>query len=249
MTEMECTVKLEVFEGPLDLLLHLIKKNELDIHDIPMALITQQYLEYLGWMKTLNLDVASEYLVMAATLVHIKSKMLLPAPVEAADGEDGQEPEDPRTELVRRLLEYQRYKDVAQELGERELLGRDVFARPREEPALDPEGNSPLELEEVSLFQLVEAFSRLVAARKWQDTSLQVDLERVSLADRIREISETLESHPQGIGLEELCAAQASKRELVVTFLALLEMIRLRMIRAFQAVAYGTIRIRRAVEE
>lgn len=243
---MECTVKVEVFEGPLDLLLHLIKKNEIDIHDIPMALITQQYLEYLGLMQSLNLDIASDYLVMAATLVHIKSRMLLPTPMEAEEG-DEEEPEDPRAELVRRLLEYSRYKEAAEVLSRREVLERDVFIHPAE--ALhEGEGGFP-PLEEVSLFQLLEAFRKVIAARKWDELGIEVNLEKVSLADRIREIAEALEETSQGLGFDELFPPGCTRPELVVTFLAILEMIRLRMIRAYQATAYGAIQIIRAVTE
>src|SRR4030042_830004 len=125
---MSYQVKLQVFEGPLDLLLFLIKKNEIDIYDIPIAVITQQYLEYLEMMKNLDLDVAGEFLLMAATLLLIKSKMLLPTPEEQpAEGE--QEEEDPRAELVRRLLEYQRFKEAAQQLVKGPLLDREVFVR------------------------------------------------------------------------------------------------------------------------
>jgi segregation and condensation protein A len=119
---MDYEVKLEIFEGPLDLLLHLIHKNEVDIFDIPITTITDQYLAYLDMMKALNMSVAGDFLVMAATLIHIKSRMLLP-------GSDEEEDEDPRDEITRPLLEYMRLKEVAQELSEREILGRDVFSR------------------------------------------------------------------------------------------------------------------------
>jgi segregation and condensation protein A len=243
----ECTVKLEVFEGPLDLLLHLIRKNEIDIHDIPMALITRQYLDYLGWMRSLNLDVASDYLVMAATLVHIKSRMLLPAVPEAGEGEGDPEAEDPRAELVRRLLEYQKYKGAAQQLSAREMLERDVFQRPPAPADGSEQGPDEGTVKEADLFALVEAFRRVVADRRWEERSLHVDLERVSLADRIREVSELLEARTDGLGFDELFPEGCTRSELVVTFLALLEMIRLRMIRAYQATAYGTIRIVPAV--
>jgi segregation and condensation protein A len=240
---MEYTVKLEVFEGPLDLLLHLIKKNEIDIYDIPMALITQQYLEYLGWMRTLNLDVASEYLLMAATLVHIKSRMILPVSADPGDAEECEEPEDPRAELVRRLLEYQSYKEAAQQLSRRDILERDVFSHPAERPVSDEDGEELIPLGEGGLFALVEAFRRIMATRQWDEHGLEVDLERVSLADRIGEISGALEGRPGGLGLEELVPVGCSRLDFVVTFLALLEMVRLRMVRVFQATAYGTIRI------
>jgi segregation and condensation protein A len=241
----ECNVKVEVFEGPLDLLLHLIKQNEIDIYDIPMALITQQYLEYLNWMQSLNLDVASDYLVMAATLVHIKSRMLLPVSEDPEEEED-EEKEDPRAELVRRLLEYQRFKEAGQQLGGHQLLGRDVFVHPAEGPTKTT--NDPPPLEEANLFVLLDAFRKLVASRPWQDTDFQIDLERVSLADRITEIAQTLAKNPGGVAFEDLFSGDLTKERVVMTFLALLEMIRLRMVKAHQATIYGTIRIVQAVE-
>jgi segregation and condensation protein A len=246
---MECVVKLDAFEGPLDLLLHLIRKNEIDIHDIPMSLITAQYLDYLNMMRSMNLDIASDYLVMAATLVHIKSQMILPAPSTPGDGEESEEIEDPRAELVRRLLEYERYKEAAQRLAERELLERDVFSRPPGGAEV-PEGQGESAgLEEVSIALLLDAFQRLMASRNLDAVSLQVDLERVSLADRIQEIFEILERRPSGITFEELFPEGASRGEMVITFLAILEMVRLRMIRAHQAGACGAILLVRAVQD
>lgn len=244
---MECVVKIDAFEGPLDLLLHLIKKNEIDIHDIPMSLITAQYLEYLNLMRSMNLEVASEYLLMAATLVHIKSQMVLPMPSGAAEGEDSEELEDPRAELVRRLLEYERYKEAAQQLDARALLGRDVFSRPA---AVTQEGQGEAEsgyLEEANIGLLLETFHRLMASRRLDPITLEVDLERVSLADKIQEISSLLENRGSGVMFEELFPRGASRRELIITFLAILEMVRLRMIRAHQAGLYGSILISRAV--
>lgn len=246
---MECVIKVEAFEGPLDLLLHLIKKNEIDIYDIPMSLITAQYLEYLGLMRSMNLDIASEYLVMAATLVHIKSQMILPSPSVAGDGEELEEVEDPRAELVRRLLEYERYKEAAEQLGARELLERDVFSRPHVGTERGEAGDESAYLEEVNVALLLEAFQRLIASRDLDAVSLQVDLERVSLVDRIQEIVAVLEPRVSGVMFEELFPQGASRSELVVTFLAILEMVRLRMIRVHQAGAYGAILISRAVQE
>jgi len=241
--KMECKVKLEVFEGPLDLLLHLIKKNKIDIHDIPISVITEQYLEYLNLMRSLNLDLASDYLVMAATLVHIKSMMLLPkrAPFDE-EGSDHQEEGDPREELVRRLLEYEKYRRAAQALSQAHILGRDVFHRP---PIEAEEGGEEKDfpMEEASVFALADAFCRLLKSRQIEETFLEVDMERVSLADRIRELSEILSGRKGGLLFEELFPLGASRRELVVTFLALLEMVRLRMVRVLQAVPFGPIRV------
>ncbi len=246
---MECVVKIEAFEGPLDLLLHLIKKNEIDIHDIPMSLITAQYLEYLSLMRSMNLDIASEYLVMAATLVHIKSQMILPAPSSAGDGEEPEEVEDPRAELVRRLMEYERYKEAAERLGVRELLERDVFSRPPAGAGVGEEGEESAFLEEVNIALLLEAFERLMASRNLDAASLQIDLERVSLADRIQEVFAVLEPRGSGVMFEELFPQGASRGELIMTFLAILEMARLRMIRVHQAGAYGPILISKAVHD
>ena len=152
---MSYEIKLDIFEGPLDLLLYLIRKNEIDIYNIPIALITEQYLEYLDLMRSLNLDLAGEYLVLAATLIHIKSRMLLP-PVEGDD--ETEEGEDPRAELVQQLLEYQAFKEAALNLEDRPLLERDVFTRgaPLEEPAEAEEEEETMI--EVGIFELVQAF-------------------------------------------------------------------------------------------
>jgi segregation and condensation protein A len=166
--------------------------------------------------------------------------MLLPKPMEVGEDEE-EEDEDPRAELVQRLLEYQRYKEAAQELGRREILGRDVFVRPSE-----ASGDEDAEevFGEVSIFHLLDAFHRILSERRWQDEeALKVEMDRVSLADRIQEIADLVSRHPRGIPFEVLFPPGSSRRELILTFLALLEMIRLRMIRAHQAIPYGTIRI------
>lgn len=240
---MECNVKLEIFEGPLDLLLHLIKKNKIDIYDIPMALITEQYLEYLNLMRSLNLDLASDYLVMAATLVHIKSMMLLPKePPSDEDIGDEEGATDPRAELVRRLLEFEKYKKAAETLSKGPILGKDVFTRPPLEDE-DKGSEEQFRLEEVSVFDLANAFSKLLKTREIEDKFLELDLERIGLADRIGEIAEMLSSREEGLLLDDLFPLGASRRELVVTFLALLEMVRLRMVRAFQTEPFGPIRV------
>src|SRR5512137_988423 len=165
-----CTVRLDMFEGPLDLLLHLIRKNEINVFDIPIALITEQYLQYLKIMKELNLDIAGDYLLMASTLLQIKSKMLLPVSTE--EEEEGEE--DPRAELVRRLLEYQRYKEAATELERRPMKDRDFFVRPVPEDATEPRE----EKFEVNLFELLEAF-RQVLARVTSESVHEVQLEPI----------------------------------------------------------------------
>lgn len=225
-------VKLDVFEGPLDLLLHLIRKHELDILDIPISFITNKYLEYLDMMRELSIDVASEYLVMAATLAHVKSKMLLPPDPNAADDDDEFDEPDPRTELVRRLLEYQKYKRAAEQLGSRSRLGRDVFARGSNEPVA-PE---PTPLAPVSVFRLFDAFEK-VLKRSNQVADHQVLFERVSIAERIIELTELLHDRRRARFtrlFQTDDTTQPSRLELVVTFLAILEMCKMRVIRVLQ---------------
>ncbi|MCX7635214.1 MAG: segregation/condensation protein A, partial [Syntrophales bacterium] len=179
---MDYEVKLDIFEGPLDLLLYLIRKNEIDITDIPIALITQQYLEYLEMMKALNLDLAGEYLVLASTLLHIKSRMLLPT----ADPEDGAEEEGPRRELVEQLLEYQAVKEAALALDSRAVLERDVFKRGKRledgEAADEAE-----EMVEIGIFELVEAFQRCLN-RLVPPGSISIEMERITMAERLEDI-------------------------------------------------------------
>ncbi len=229
------TVRLNVFEGPLDLLLHLIKKNELSITDIPIALITDQYLEYLKLMKVLNLDIAGDYLLMASTLLHIKSKMLLPSPPE----DEEEEGEDPRAELVRRLLEYQKYKEAAVELEKRPLLDRDVFVRAI--PVETSEGEEAERIE-VSLFDLLEAF-RQVLERAQSKTFHDVTLERITVEEKIEEILSLLQKENRTIAFHLLFPAEAPRRALVVTFLAVLELVKMNRIRLFQLAPFETIRI------
>lgn len=220
-------IELPNFEGPLDLLLHLIRKHELDILDLPISFITDKYLEYLGLMATLNLDVASEYLVMAATLAHIKSKMLLPRPPE--DQEDDQVDQlDPRAELIRRLLEYQKYKVVAEGLRERAIEGRDVFSRGTPPPSAD--GTAPLA--QVSVFKLIDAL-RKIAERLHANISLEVDAERMSIQDRIGALVELLRERRR-CRFDELFDDVSTSYDLVVTFLALLEMAKMRLASIYQ---------------
>jgi segregation and condensation protein A len=221
-------VVLPTFEGPLDLLLHLIEQHELDIRDIPIAFVAQKYVEYITLMEELNIDIASEYLVMAATLIHIKSKMLLPVP--PADQEDDEEIGlDPRSELVRRLLEYQKYKQAAEQLGGGDVLGRDVFVRGI--PAPNVEGPAPLA--GLSLFKLLDAFQG-VLSRATTKVDHQIDFERFSITDRINQLVDLLQVHKK-LSFEQLFEGVTSRADLIVTFLALLEMTRLRMTRLEQA--------------
>jgi len=239
---MSYEVKLDIFEGPLDLLLYLIRKNELDIYNIPMALVTEQYLAHLEMMKALNLDLAGEYLVLAATLIHIKSRLLLP--VEEGQGE-GEEETDPRAELVRQLLEYQAFKEVALNLDKRKLLDRDVFKRiqPVEEVPEEPEDP----MVEVSLFELIEAFKKVVE-RMDKEELLEIDTERISLSDRINEILEEL-SQQKSLSFTDVLKASRTRKSIVYTLLAILELMKMRVIRAYQVDPFGPIRIFPAVEE
>lgn len=229
---MSTRVQLDIFEGPLDLLLHLIKKNEVSITDIPIAAITEQYLATLELMQTLSLDVAGEFLVMAATLIHIKSRMLLPV---AADEDEEEEGVDPRAELVRRLLEYQRYKDAAAELEQRELLTRDVFVR----SAPPREDTGPQEFREVSVFELLSALKR-VMDRLPKDIVHEVTLEKITVREKMTLLLDKL--HSQGrVVFETLFDDARSRMDIVVTFLAMLELVKVRAIRIFQDTMAGPI--------
>jgi len=244
--ELPLNVKLEVFEGPLDLLLHLIKKNEIDIYDIPIAVITQQYLEYLEMMKSLNLDIAGEFLLMAATLLHIKSKMLLP-PSEEEQTEEGEEAleEDPRAELVRKLLEYQRFKEAAQELSRGSLLDRDVFVRRFFEEKL-LEGAEEALVGEATLFDLLEAIQKVLRGIPPEEFQ-EISLEQLSVKEKILQIMDRI-WEAGSVTFNELFTTVTPRREIIVTFLALLELLRLRMIKVYQSESFGMIRIFSPIE-
>ena len=236
-----CTVSLPIFEGPLDLLLHLIKRNEVEITDIPVATITDQYLSLLEDLPELNLDGAGEYLVMAATLVYIKSRTLLPTP------EDEEAEEDPRTELVQQLLEYQRYREVAVALGDRPLLRREVFAPPGEPPPpAGPGEPAPLPVREASLGDLLQAL-REVLRRVRPPVPHEVAGETISVRACIERIlAEFIRARELEFG--QLFAAGVDRATVIVTFLALLELIRLRVVRARQAERFGPIVLELGVE-
>ncbi len=219
-------VKLEIFEGPMDLLLHLIRKNEVDIFDIPIATITDQYLEYLEMMKALNIDVAGDFLLMASTLMYVKSRMLLP---ETSD-EEGDE-EDPRLEITRPLLEYMKIKELAYDLSDREILGRDVFIRTPSEDYSEL-AKSDYAAIEVNIFQLIDAFQRIVD-RKIQQTQLRFRLEEWSINEKIEQIIERLQER-QPLHFRELFSQNMGISELVATFLAVLELVHRGLMRVFQ---------------
>jgi segregation and condensation protein A len=226
------------FEGPLDLLLHLIKKNEVNIYDIPIALITAQYLETIQLIQELDLDLAGEFLVMAATLIHIKSKMLLPRPETAATA-DGEE-DDPRDALVRRLLEHQKFKAAAELLHEREQLRAAQWQRPDGRVAQLAGDEYEPELE-VDLFSLLSAFQAVVQRAK-QRPKMLLPAEEMPVEVRIQQLLDRL-SETEACGFEELFADVGDRPGLIVTFLALLEMIRLKLVRVFQSGSFGPIRV------
>ena len=234
------SVQLPHFEGPLDLLLHLCQKHELNILDIPVGLLTEKYLEYLAVMQLMELDVAAEYLVMAATLAHIKSKMLLPAPPPGQEDEATPEEEgDPREALIRRLLEYQKYKHAGEQLAARGVTGRDVFGRGMPVEEAEAQGLAPLA--EVPMFALVEAFQRVLDRSKVK-LSHDIVADRISLSDRIAQLSDLLAVRKR-VRFEDLFEDMSSKFDLVVTFLALLEMTKLKMTRLFQTEPLGPLHI------
>ena len=231
-------LKLQAFEGPLDLLVHLIKKNRMNIYDIQISVVTKQYLEYLDLMQELNLDVASEFLVMAATLIHIKSKMLLPRPETAAG--DPEDAEDPRDALVRRLLEHQKFKAAAELLHDKEALRSAQWARP--DSRIEEIAGDDYEPEvEVDLFSLLAAF-RHVLERARERPPVPLPPEEISIETRIEQMLERL-SETEACGFEDLFETDASRGAMIVTFLALLEMIRLKLIRVFQQGGLGAIRV------
>ena len=234
-------IHLPLFEGPLDLLLYLIRREKIDIHDIPIAPITRQYMEYLELMKELNLDVAGDFMVMAATLIHIKSKMLVPVDPTEAEGEE--EGEDPRAELVRRLLEFQRYKEAAGILHQQAQIRAATWTRPDTVlPQLDDLGEQMLE---AGLFDLIAAFKELLERRKTL-LAHEVDREGQSVESRMEELLALIR---EGESLEflELFRSLDSKGGMIVTFLALLELIRLKRIKVYQRGLFGPIRVFRPV--
>jgi len=235
-------IKLQSFEGPLDLLVHLIKKHQINVYDIPISLVTKQYLEYLDLLQELNLDVASEFLVMAATLIHIKSKMLLPRPETAAG--DPTEEEDPRDALVRRLLEHQKFKAAAEMLHEKETLRSAQWGRPDARMA-ELAGDEYEPEIEVDLFSLLSAF-RQVLERARARPPMALPPEQVSIEARIEQLLGRL-SETDACGFEDLFDDIAGRTDMIVTFLAILEMIRLKLVRVFQTGGRGAIRIYKRV--
>jgi segregation and condensation protein A len=237
-TESEYKVNLDIFEGPLDLLLYLIKKNEVDIYDIPIAVITEQYLQYMDLMKVLNLDIVGEFLVMSATLIKIKSKMLLPP---SEDDDEEEEGIDPRAELMEHLLEYQRYKEAAIQLKNRELLEKDLFVRVQGE-AQASEVDEENRVIDVSLFDLVDALKKVIERKDLSDDLMEVTVEKISVKDKMVEVLQKLKE-TQHIIFQSLFDDVSTRYEIVVTFLAILELMKLRAVKVFQVHPYGEIRV------
>jgi segregation and condensation protein A len=233
-------VKLDVFEGPLDLLLYLIKKEEINIYDIPVAKITEQYLEYLELMEMLDLNIAGEFLLMAATLMHIKSRMLLP-PEELTLEE--QEEADPRAELVKRLLEYKKFKEAAGELAKRESTERSIFTRKASDEA-DPATGQYFE---ASLFDLISAFSKILKKLP-KEVFHEIIKDEVTVEEKIHEIFHKLVNE-QALYFSGLFKDFSSKIEVIATFLAVLELIRLKEILIMQVGLFGEIQITRNIKK
>jgi len=225
----------ETFEGPMDLLLHLVKKNEVDIYDIPVAMIMEQYMEYLKLMRIMNIDVAGNFLVMAATLAQIKSRMLLPV-----DEEQEEDEEDPRMELVRPLEEYLQIKYAAEDLAVRNRLDWDVFTRNVSEDTEACEKQDQ-EFVNISLFELIDAFQKIVK-RVSSKHFMDITVDTISVNARISEVADLLEQH-DSVSFQELLEGQDTKGQLIVTFLAILEMAKSQIIRIMQHVESGIIRI------
>ncbi|MBN2060891.1 MAG: segregation/condensation protein A [Deltaproteobacteria bacterium] len=231
----EYKVKLNMFEGPLDLLLHLIRKNEVDIFDIPIAIITDQYLEYMDLLKSLNIDIAGDFLVMASTLTHIKSRMLLP---ELTENEE--EGEDPRNEITEPLLEYIRLKELAGELFEREILNRDVFTRKVPPDSLDHLKSDEILLD-VNLFQLIDAFKKVIE-RELPGSKITFKAQIWSIKERTAFIMTRLKKE-QSLYFHELFRDDRTIAEFIITFLALLELVHMGLIRLYQPDPYKDIRL------
>ncbi|HEX9859782.1 MAG TPA: segregation/condensation protein A [Nitrospirota bacterium] len=236
-------VKLPLFEGPLDLLLHLIKKSEVEIYDISITEIAEQYLEYIDMMKELDLDIAGEFLVMAATLTQIKSRMLLPP----KEGEEEEEGADPRAELIARLVEYKKFKEAAEDLGQREEFWREVFVRQGRGAWEDEDEPMQEELFNFGLFDLLDAFRRVLKNMP-VDRYHEIHRDSVSITDKINQILALVDEF-KSITFGSLFENDRTREQVVVSFLALLELARRRAIKLMQVEEFGPIRIMKAVAD
>lgn len=218
----------------MDLLVYLIKKHELDIYDIPIALITDQYLKYLEWIKTLDLDYAADFVVMASTLIQIKSKMMLPV----HENEEDEDAEDPRMEIARPLMEYLQLKSAAEQLSERSLLGEHTFIRTGKHKDLLTDDD---EIVKIGLFELIDAFQKILDNIS-PDHRVDLTVDRISVNDRIAELIDIFEKK-ESVTFNELFAGNISKSDIIITFLAILEMVKLCLIRIVQHAQSGIIRL------
>lgn len=231
------TVKLDNFEGPLDLLLYLVRKNEIDIEHIPIVTIAQQYLEYLDLMKALNLEIAGDFLVMASTLLYLKSRALLPSTEDEAVEDDQPTLED----LKRQLLEYQQYKEAARHLKEQNILEKDVFTRGSPEPFISD--GSELVLQEASLFDLIAALQKVFQRTGNRSDLMELTAEEISVKDKINELLDRLQACDGHLLFDSLFPPQATRLEIIAMFLALLELIRIQAIKIYQNSPFSAIYI------
>ena len=223
----------DIFEGPMDLLVHLIKKNEVDIYDIPIALITKQYLDYIQWLNSMNIELAGDFVVMAATLTQVKSKMLLPAT------KDDEDQEDPRQEITRPLMEYLQLKSAADDLAGRTLLGKDTFTKGHDdEDYLIGQGEDMIK---IGLFELIDAFQKILKNIS-SDHLVDLTADSISVKDRISEIVDIFEKQ-SSVTFNELFSLKADKSDVIVTFLAILEMVKLNLVQMAQHLQTGIIRL------
>jgi len=224
-----------IFEGPMDLLVYLIKKHEVDIYDIPIALVTDQFIKYLEWIKQMDLEYAGDFVVMASTLMQIKSKMMLPV----HENEEDEDAEDPRLEIARPLMEYLQLKSAAEQLAERSLLGRDTFIRtPKNKDLLIDDSD---EIIKIGLFELIDAFQKILDNIA-PDHKVDLTVDRISVKDRISQLIDLFEQK-ESIAFNELFPSDAQKSDIIITFLAILEMVKLCLIRIVQHLQTGIIRL------
>ncbi|KGP72189.1 segregation/condensation protein A [Pontibacillus yanchengensis] len=224
------TVKIDAFEGPLDLLLHLINHYEIDIYDIPVAEITEQYMAYIHTMQQLELDIASEYLVMAATLIAIKSQMLLPNQELEVEDEEYEE-EDPREELMRRLIEYRKYKEAAQELKDKEEEANQIYTRPPQQIETEDKEAKPVMTQgDITIYDMIGAMQKLLNKKKWeQPLETRVQRQEIPIQERMDEVMSQIKSTPHGLRFFDLFP-QPTRSHIVVTFIAILELMKNREI-------------------
>ncbi len=240
---MSYKLKLDLFEGPLDLLLFLIKKDDIDIQDIPIVKITEQYMQYIEMMKILDLDAVGDFLVMAATLMQIKSRMLLPPD----PSEVNEEELDPRDELVRRLMEYKKFKEIAADLQLKEIKRRDLFARNYDDETLEEFRNDAREIFfEANLFDLINALTDALK-RVPEEVLHEIIKEEYTVEQKIHDVLHSLLKEPV-IMLKDVFVKARSKTEVIVTFLAVLELIRLKEIKVVQRAIFGDIEVHRNKE-